>query len=64
MKNLSKNVIINELKMQNEILIEIYKKIEERGIRNPAHKLYEWKNEIIGAMDMLEYLLTKFEENE
>ena len=64
MENLSKDVIINELNVKKAVLKEIEKKIKNKSIHNEALWYYKWLYETQGAIDMLKYLLTKFEEND
>ena len=62
MKTLSKEVLINELRVKEVVLKEINEKIEEGNITNQAHRLFIWKNETIGAIYMLKNLINTIEE--
>ena len=57
MKNLSKELLINELNVKTAVLKEIEKKIEDGNIHNEAHRYYKWKHETIGAIEILNKLL-------
>ena len=59
MENLSKEVLINELNVKTAILEEIEKRIENGNIHNLGHRLFKWKYETIGAIDMLQLLINK-----
>lgn len=57
MKNLSKEMLINELAVKKREWLIIQKEIVDKRITNYAHKLYEERNKIVGEMNILQKLI-------